>query len=112
MSQLKLPAAFAHLGEFASWAIPTEQGRHEKRMASSMEEVRAFYDAMTADIDAVFKHLASVELEGIDTASENLLLLTLATQEVALCVENFGELWNPEAWPLSKVKFHQVAAKY
>ena len=40
-----LPPAFADLEPFAAWCLPTEAERYAKRLASSMDELQAFYDA-------------------------------------------------------------------
>ena len=40
-----LPTEFADLEPFADWALETEAERYAKRLASSMDELQAFYDA-------------------------------------------------------------------
>ncbi len=62
---LVLPPEFADLEPFADWCLPTEAERYAKRLASSMEEMQAFYDAafprldqMTAYLDARRPRLA------------------------------------------------------
>ena len=46
MPDVLLPAAFSDLEPFAStWCLATESERFAKRMASTMEEMHAFYDA-------------------------------------------------------------------
>ncbi len=40
-----LPADFADLEPFAAFALETEAERYAKRLASSMDELQAFYDA-------------------------------------------------------------------
>src|SRR4029077_3050237 len=42
-----LPAEFADLERFSEWCLPTEPQRFDKRLASSMAEMQAFYDAIT-----------------------------------------------------------------
>ena len=39
------PNQFADLEPFADWALATEPERYAKRLASSMDELQAFYDA-------------------------------------------------------------------
>ena len=43
-----LPTEFAELEAFSEWCLPTEAERYAKRLASSMAEMQAFYDAITA----------------------------------------------------------------
>ncbi len=46
MSDALLPAEFSDLEPFAAtWCLPTERERFAQRMASSMDEMQAFYDA-------------------------------------------------------------------
>ncbi len=42
-----LPKEFADLEPFNEWCLPTEPERYAKRLASSMVEMKAFYDAIT-----------------------------------------------------------------
>ena len=47
MSQGVLPAQFADLEPFvADWSLAEERARNHKRLSSSMEELRTFYDAI------------------------------------------------------------------
>ena len=46
-----LPPAFADLEPFTQWALPTEHERFAKRLASSMDELQAFYDAALPRLD-------------------------------------------------------------
>jgi hypothetical protein len=41
----QLPAEVADLEPYADWALATEPERYAKRLASSMPEMQAFYDA-------------------------------------------------------------------
>jgi len=47
-STAKLPPEFADLELFSDWCLATEAERYAKRLASSMHEIQAFYDAITA----------------------------------------------------------------
>jgi hypothetical protein len=50
MSDPLLPSAFAELEQYARiWCLPTESERWDKRMASTMAEMREFYDAFFPD---------------------------------------------------------------
>ena len=40
-----LPADFAALESFSDWILATEPERYARRLASSMEEMQALYDA-------------------------------------------------------------------
>jgi hypothetical protein len=42
---MALPAEFASLEPHRDWILVTERERYAKRLASSMEQMQAFYDA-------------------------------------------------------------------
>ena len=42
---MSLPAEFADLQPFGAWVLATEPERYAKRLASTMPEMQAFYDA-------------------------------------------------------------------
>lgn len=43
----KLPPEFADLEPFSGWCLGSEPERYAKRLASTMTEIQAFYDAIT-----------------------------------------------------------------
>ena len=46
MSDALLPSQFSNLEPYAAkWCLPTERQRFAQRMASTMDEMQAFYDA-------------------------------------------------------------------
>jgi hypothetical protein len=90
-SQKRLPKPFHGLEMYLEWALPTEQARTAKRHASSMQEIRAFYDAMVQRLEEILQHLSGFTLENVPDDTNTLLLLTLSLAEVAPAVENFGQ---------------------
>jgi len=47
MTDALLPGAFSDLEPFAStWCLPTERQRYAQRLASTMDEIQTFYDAL------------------------------------------------------------------
>ena len=52
-----LPAEFADLEPFSDWCLPTEAERYAKRLASSMEEMQAFYDAAFPRLEQILAYL-------------------------------------------------------
>lgn len=96
MSSNQLPEEFADLEAFVTaWALPSEIARRTKRLASTMEEIQAFYDAMLARGEAILRHLESLERAGapdaIPEASQRLLYLMFSLAEVAPAVEVFKQ---------------------
>ena len=57
MTAQSLPAPFAGLEPFIDWSLTRERERTEKREASTMEEVREFYDAVFPRMEEIVKHL-------------------------------------------------------
>jgi hypothetical protein len=56
-TSVTLPAEFADLEPFADWALPTEGERYAKRIASTMDELQAFYDAAFPRSEAAATYL-------------------------------------------------------
>ena len=52
---MALPAEFADLEPFSDWILETERERYAKRLASTMEELQAFYDAAFPLLDKANK---------------------------------------------------------
>ena len=65
--------------------------RRDRRIASSMENIEAFYEAMLPRMDAVLDHLAATPMDALDAQSEALMNLALSLAEVAPAVEQFME---------------------
>jgi hypothetical protein len=84
-----LPAQFGDLVQYIEWALPTERARNRKRLVSSMDEIRSFYDAMLARIEAALEYLNTFPLDDMPEAEQNLLNLTLMLAEVANAIELF-----------------------
>ena len=55
-----LPADFAELEPYADWALPSEADRYAKRLASSMEQLQAFYDAAFPHLESGTEYLKTV----------------------------------------------------
>ena len=72
MSVQTLPAEFADLEPFVGWALATEHARTGKRLASSMEDIRAFYDRMSARLEAVMAYLNALPLDALPPEAERL----------------------------------------
>ena len=59
------PADFAELEPFADWALPTERERYAKRIASTMDELQAFYDAAFPRLEDATKYLEQFALDAL-----------------------------------------------
>jgi hypothetical protein len=91
------PPQFADLEPFADWAVPGERNRYARRLASSMDELQAFYDAAFPRLAESVDYLKSVELEDISDEDERLLWLFSALVTVSFPVEVWRQPRVPES---------------
>ena len=92
-----LPAEFADLEQYADWALPTETERYDKRLASSMAELEAFYDAALPRIDEAMKYLDTFELDQLPEDALKLLHLYCALMTVSFPVEVWRQPRVPDS---------------
>jgi hypothetical protein len=90
-SDKPLPAEFQDLAPFVDWALGTETERMTKRMASSMKEIRAFYDAMLARMDAIVNYLKQFPADDLPPEARTLFHLSLSLIEVSNAVELYKQ---------------------
>ncbi|HKA56256.1 MAG TPA: hypothetical protein VKJ47_21610, partial [Candidatus Binatia bacterium] len=91
MSDHVFPEPFRDLEAFAGWALETEVERNRKRLASTMAEIQAFYDAMLPRMEAVIDYLNQFPLEAMPADAQRLLHLTFSLAEVSTAVELFKQ---------------------
>jgi hypothetical protein len=96
MSDQLLPDGFGDLERFTSWCITTERERNRKRLRSSIEELRDFYDTMLPRFDIIMKHLNRMPVAELPDPDLRLFYLTLSFNEAAVAVERFGAPYDPE----------------
>ena len=89
MTDHSLPEGFSDLAPFIGWALKRERQRTEKREASTMDEVRAFYDAVFPRMEEIVAHLDALALDAFPEKEERLFLLTLSLVEVSNLVERY-----------------------
>jgi hypothetical protein len=92
-----LPAEFAELEPFADWILPTERERYAKRLASTMDEMQAFYDAAFPLLDAANKYLERFGMDGLPDPERNLLLLMMSLVLVSFPVEVWSQPRVPDS---------------
>src|SRR5712691_6610629 len=81
-----LPEPFHDLEPFSGWARAKESERTGKRLASTMEEIRAFYDAVLPRLEAIVQYLNQFPLDRMPQDAQQLFYLTLSLMEVASAV--------------------------
>lgn len=90
MSEPELPEPFEDLTSFLDWALEPEFVRTEKRMAASMDESHAFYNAMMSRTDEILDYLEGYGGGDMPAPAHRLYLMVLALVEVA----NFMEIYK------------------
>ena len=92
-----LPAAFADLEPYADWALPSERDRFAKRLASTMDELQAFYDAAFPRLQDSVDHLKGIGLDGISDEDRNLLWVFASLVTVSFPVEVWRQPRVPDS---------------
>jgi len=83
-----LPEELADLEPFAGkWCLPTEAARYAQRLASTMAEMQAFYDAAFPRVRDAMAHLDQFPLRELPEPELNLLHLVYSLVMVSLPVE-------------------------
>ena len=86
-AMITLPAEFADLEPFSGWALHGERARYAKRVASTMAELQAFYDAVFPRTEAALEYLDAFPLEALPDDAKHLLWLYCALVTVSFPVE-------------------------
>jgi hypothetical protein len=88
MTDTRLPDEFADLERFAAtWCLPTEQQRYERRLASAMAELTEFYEATFPRYGDAMKYLDTFPLQQLPERETNLLHLLYSFITVSLAID-------------------------
>ncbi|MGP2441175.1 hypothetical protein [Streptomyces sp. JW3] len=91
------PQGFEALEPFAGWAIATEKARYAKRIASTMDELDAFYDVAFPLLKDGRARLESTSMEDISEPDKRLLWLFCSLVTVAFPVEAWRQPRVPDS---------------
>ena len=92
-----LPPEFSDLEPFATdWCLASEPERYAKRLASSMEEIQAFYDALFPRAQEVIAYLEKFPLHDLPDDARRLLLLLYSLIMVSFPVEIWRQPYLPD----------------
>lgn len=98
MTGTMLPSEFSDLEPFAhKWCLATEDQRYKERLASTMEEMQAFYDAIVARADEAMSYCDKFPLDELPDDARNLLHLLYSMVTVSFPVEVWGQPSIPDA---------------
>ena len=87
MADAALPDGFEDFAPWLDWALEPERARTAKKTESSMEELRAFYDAMMPRMEEIIAYLDGVPGDDRPAPAHRLYLITLSLVEVSNLVE-------------------------
>ena len=92
MTTTMLPAEFADLEPFAAtWCLPTESERFAQRLAVPMNEMQAFYDAITPRFEEAMAYCDGFPLDDMPEDAVNLMHLLYSMIMVSFPVECWGQ---------------------
>jgi hypothetical protein len=93
---MMLPGDFADLEPYAhKWARASEAERWDERLASTMDELQAFYDAILPRVEPALAYLDRMPLDELPEADVNLLRMIYSFVLISFSVE----LWRQPAVP-------------
>ena len=84
---MPLPAEFADLEPYAAWALPTEPERYARRLASTMDEMQAFYDAAFPRLEDVMAYCGDTAPDELTDDARTLVHLMQSLIMVSFPVE-------------------------
>jgi hypothetical protein len=93
----KLPSEFADLEPFSQWCLPTEPERYRKRLASSMTDMQAFYDAITSRAEDALAYCDKFSLDDQPDDVMNLMRLLYSMVMVSFPVECWKQPRVPDS---------------
>jgi hypothetical protein len=97
MAETRLPRDFADLEPYAErWCLPSERERYARRLASSMGEMKAFYDAIFPRVEAALAHCDRFALDALPDDARHLLELLHSFVMVSFAVEVWGQPRIPD----------------
>jgi len=92
-----LPPEFSDLERFArDWCLASEPERYAKRLASTMEEMQAFYDAIFPRAREVMAYLEKFPLHELPEDAQRLLHLLYSLIMVSFPVEIWRQPYLPD----------------
>jgi hypothetical protein len=101
-----LPEGFAAAEPFVvDWVLSDASARMAKRQATSLADIRRFYDTMLPLGEAALSWLRGYELGNLPAPGERLLKLMLALAEVAPAVEWYNGPRVTDGFPIECIRY-------
>lgn len=92
-----LPPEFADLERFSEWCLASEPERYQKRLNSSMQEMQAFYDAITPRAEEAIAYCDKFPLDDMPDDVLNLMHLLYSMIMVSFPVECWKQPRIPDS---------------
>jgi hypothetical protein len=92
-----LPAEFADLEPFAGWALEFERERYAKRLASTMDELQAFYDAAFPRLEDAMAYLDQFDFSALPEDASHVLWLCYSLVNASFPVEVWRQPRVPDS---------------
>ena len=97
MAEALLPPQFSALERFAKeWCLATEPERYAKRLASTMDEMQAFYEALFPRAEEAIAYLEKFPLDDLPDDALRLLRLLYSLIMVSFPVEIWRQPYIPD----------------
>jgi hypothetical protein len=97
MADALLPSQFSDLEPFAkAWCLASEPERYAKRLASTMDEMQAFYDAIFPRAEEAIVYLEKFSLQDLPDDAHRLLQLLYSLILVSFAVEIWRQPYIPD----------------
>ena len=88
MADALLPQGFSDLEAYAAaWCLPTEPERWARRLRSSMQDLRSFYDAFFPRAEEAIAYCDQFPLDRMPAEAERLLQLVHSLLMVSFAIE-------------------------
>jgi hypothetical protein len=114
MTEKLLPEPFSKLTPWvAEWALPNEEARYMKLHAVTFDQLKAFYDAMLPEMDAVMEFLKTQPVEGMAPDADNLYRLAMTFAETSHPLDlGWKNTDFPSAFPWERMEFRSVSTQF
>ncbi|HAN56716.1 MAG TPA: hypothetical protein DCQ77_11285 [Betaproteobacteria bacterium] len=99
-----VPAELKPLAAFLEqWALPTESQRIARRLASDMQQLTAFHDAVLPHLRGLIETLNRYPLDALPAALKPYGYLALMMAEIDMAVSRFHSADIPGGFPLQRL---------
>ncbi len=91
------PTEFADLEPFADWSLETEAERYAKRLASTMDDLQAFYDRAFPRLEEAMAYLDQFDVNALPGDAKALLWLCYSLVNASFPVEVWRQPRVPDS---------------